>query len=71
MTVDDLVELAMAQDKVSETVAEQLFEYGIVQLLRVGLSYPEVIVLLEKAEIAINRAAQQNVSWPSAAVEVE
>ena len=71
MTVDDLVELAMAQDKVSEAVAEQLFEYGIVELLRVGLSYPEVIVLLEKAEIAINRAAHQNVSWPSAAVEVE
>mgnify|MGYP000119913932 CR=1 FL=1 len=71
MTVDDLVELAMAQDKLSETVAEQLFEYGIVELLRVGISYPEVIVLLEKAEIAINRAAHQRVTWPSAAVEVE
>ncbi len=64
MTLNDLIEVSLSAKRIPVDVADELLGYGISAFLAEGVSYPVVLDILARAEIAHNRRAQTVVSFP-------
>tara|TARA_B100000131_G_scaffold306154_1_gene332924 strand:+ start:524 stop:721 length:198 start_codon:yes stop_codon:yes gene_type:complete len=63
MKLAKMIEIAKSSDRVPADVAEGLLGYGITEFLAEGLSYNDVVDLISKAEIAVQRSKAQEVSF--------
>lgn len=65
MDIEDLIQLALFSDRLSEEKARELMNFGISEILKAGASYSDALVILERAQLALHRSNMQKVTWGS------
>ena len=65
MELLELIELAMVSERLSAKNASELLNYGISEMLKAGIQYNDALIVLERAQSAMNRDNMQSVTWGS------
>ncbi len=65
MKIKEAIELAFSGERIPVEAAREILGYGITEFLSEGLKYSDVIDIISRAEIAVNRETAQKVSFGS------
>lgn len=63
MKIEDLVHLALLSERISTANAEELMNYGISEILKLGVPYSKALIVLERAQTELHRSSMQRVSF--------
>ena len=65
MKIEEAIELAVSAERIPVEAAHEILGYGITEFLDKGLKYPDIVDMIARAEVAINRESAQKVSFGS------